>query len=83
MTGADRAPVGKRRFTGGTKGNARIGAKTKGTAMTRYGDTLRPVAAAAGGDAQIEPVPVVVLAGTGDRVDEQRSEAGARRTHGK
>ena len=83
VAGTDRTAVGKRRFTGHTKRNAGITPKTEGAAATSDSDTLRPVPTAARAHAQIEPVPVVVLAGADNGVDEQGAQARTRRRHGK
>ena len=83
-TGANRAAVGKRRFTGSAKRNRGITPKTHGAAATADGDTLRPEAGATRGNAQIEPVPVVVLAGSNHGCNEQVvNEARARNRHRK
>ena len=83
VTGTHRTAIGKRSVPSRTKRYTRIAPETRGAATTADSDTLRPVAAPGGAHAQIEPVPIVVLARTDNGVDEQGSQARARRSHGK
>ena len=82
IAGTHRTAVGKRSVPGRTKRDARIAPETQGAAAAADSDTLRPTAAPGRAHAQIEAVPVVVLAGADDGVDEQGSEAKARKRHG-
>ena len=81
VTGTHRTAVGKRSVPGRTKRDARVAPETQGAAATADSDTLRPIAAPGRAHAQIEAVPVVVLAGADNGVDEHGGQARAQRMH--
>ena len=83
IAGTHRTAVGKRSVPSRTKRYARIAPETRGASTTVDSDTLRPAAAPDRGHAQVEAVQIVVLAGSHNGVDEQGSQARARRSHGK